>query len=109
MSREIKFRIFIGGRFHYWGFINATFIGPPSVNSEPLSYTEIMLRSEQYIGLTDKNNTEIYKNDIVRAAWHWTEPHVIMWPDDYYSLVEFSLADEIEVIGNIHETLGLLS
>ena len=113
--KEIKFRMWLGGRFHYWGFIKSRFGDDyefhaiADTNVEPLTMTEKMERSQQYTGLKDKNGTEIYEGDIVIAGYHWTKPHAIELPSDYYDFSEYSLnGEDLEVIGNICENPELI-
>ena len=63
--REIKFRVWVAGRFYEWGFIGDHFVGLPDTNMENLSIREKMGRSQQFTGLLDKNGKEIYEGDIL--------------------------------------------
>lgn len=75
MSRVIKFRqrLKSTGEFHYWGFFDdgtgCHWIGP----IENFGITEI---SQQFTGLHDDNDEEIYEGDIVQFTyWYFDGNH----------------------------------
>lgn len=116
--REIKFRLWLGGQFTYWGFVEpGSFAGLTSSNVESLTMDEMRERSEQFTGLHDKNGKEIYEGDVVR---HPNGVHPVVW-DDSLASWQMRFSDyvpdqeegsisyqDVQVIGNIHENPELL-
>jgi len=121
--REIKFRIWLGGKFYYWGFLDdghgVGFHGLPETNAESLSIPAKMGRSQQFTGLLDKYGKEIYEGDVYKyengdtykvvfSGGGFTGQEV---PDEFDS-GDFELGginnDYAEVIGNIYENPELL-
>ncbi len=105
--REIKFRLFIGGKFEYWGFLGNSFVGLPDTNIDPMTIEEKEERSQQYTGRKDKNCKEIYEGDVVSGigANEMIKKQVDMhtfcgWP--------YINANRFEIIGNIYENPELL-
>lgn len=59
--RTIKYRQYLGnGNWHYWGYLE------DGVFTHPLVSLETRSPSQQYTGLLDKNNKEIYEKNILR-------------------------------------------
>ena len=121
--REIKFRAWDGKYKKYYYMDNCDFIierDGASVFSE-FSSDRInkSWKLEQYTGLKDMNDIEIYEGDIIETRF--PDNNLVYWDDEYSmfayrhktawgnSLFELyrSLADT-EIIGNINETPELL-
>lgn len=70
---------------------------------------------QQFTGLQDKNGKDIYEGDIVRTwsgvehmgAWEFSDLFEVKW--DFKLLMELSMWDYVEVIGNIYENPELLT
>ena len=133
--REIKFRAWQGGRFNYWGFIKSRhsddyeFHAIADTNAEPLSMTEKMERSQQYIGIEDINSIEIYKGDIVEkwchcrglerlsplynkgVGYYKSLTTTVKWSEQGLNYNIYPHHDDAywEVIGNIYENKELLN
>ena len=122
MKREIKFRAWRISSKEYVGFysIGLYMFDNGEIYHGNLNVTKNYIL-EQFTGLTDKNNKEIYDGDIIRVCnnnngyfeviflnqyvggWNLKNPQ----HKDTISLGAIKQS-EIEVIGNIHESPELL-
>ena len=100
MSREIKFR----------GWNEYGMLGPFELGSVLAALPHDYI--EQYTGLKDKNDKEIYEGDIVmfyKEAFHessYTLSYEISeYKNGFYldNELELSMCRAVEIIGNIHE------
>ena len=104
MAREIKFRAFSG-----------------RIVSEPFTmetgrWEEYDLKDaegiEQYTGLKDSNDVEVFAGDIlerddIRGVVTW-EPAGFWFCTEDFGIDFYKLCYRSEVVGNIHENLGLM-
>lgn len=134
--RELKYRQWIGGEFHYWGIgVSASsFDGPASGSGrsgERIDNTHHM----QFTGLKDRNGAEIYEGDIVKwddesNGRYWRVAKVVLFPSlafkcfdcpaienssahghtfHYGNFIYKDTENHLEVIGNIYENTELLT
>ena len=125
--REIKFRAWDGMRFHYWGFVSASktlkeliFVSPHNFNP-PLAWEEVQKKCQQYTGLKDKNNKEIYEGGVYKSYTRNVDGFIqIIFEDGQFkgqygnndSNLKYILnpneAKELEEKGNIYENPELI-
>lgn len=104
--RELKFREFVNGKFHYWGFLKeGSFYGPVTPST-------IRGKHDQYTGLKDRHGKEIYEGD--RYKWK-REVGVVVYDDGGFKCKSTtncfyldSMIFDIEITGNIHENPELI-
>lgn len=118
--REIKFRVYSPDWGGYIPFENNA-----DIFSEIEAGSDGAISLEQYTGLKDKNEVEIYEGDIVliknvvdRGDGHFDDAtNFVSMIDGCWAVCESEncyeellcyICDELEVIGNIHENYELL-
>lgn len=109
--RQIKFRAW-DKKYKEW-FLRwdevPTIMTPP-LNIMEFSNEESSLILEQFTGLTDKNNKEIYEGDILNSdLFDDFDPFVMAWSEKNNGWAQYGPKDTFEVIGNIHENPELLN
>jgi len=104
--RQLKFRQWVNGRFHYWGFLEPDcFIDPINPHSS----------SQQFTGLLSKSGKEIYEGDIMSFVPvdsckfnNPYKPFQIFWHEKEARFTDVQPIDRVDVIGNIWEHPWLL-
>lgn len=121
--REIKFRARHAGIPACWvyGYYYVTADGQSRIVDNKYDYLVIAGTQEQYTGLKDRNDKEIYENDIVKHE-NTGDICIIRWHTEFASFCinkngwgyshffqEAFTHNECEVIGNLFENPELLN
>lgn len=61
----------------------------------------------QYTGRTDKNGKKIFEGDIIKAEWGYQGE--VDFDSFIYAMMESTIDDNAEIIGNIHDNPELLA
>ena len=119
--REIKFRQWHNGRMQSFGFLEDKHncVSFTCAQNNRIDKYPVM----QFTGLKDKNDVDIYEGDFLGGAWrtvyvHWCDhcksiefamhEHGCMCCSGDIHWVDAVCADNLEVIGNIHQHPELL-
>jgi len=72
MDKSLRFRIFLGGQYYFFGFIHSaggiSFVVPPAVSSQSLSLEDVERHSEQFSGHKDNTGKDIWENDVLQCV-----------------------------------------
>ena len=122
MSREIKFRVWHKPEKTMHWYLKAKFGTGTNITLEG-KFTDVEhvttktvpngdLEVMQYTGLKDKKGKDIYEGDLVTYPQIFTAPQEVKYAGGCFVVADMvvgSVADKLEVIGNIYENKELLT
>ncbi len=109
MSREIKFRIYnlIENKLLYCTYssndVLLTLNGKP-ITKDYLNYSDGDYILQEFTGLYDKNNNEIYENDLIQM-FEEGEIYEVIWRNAAFILQEINTKNKREWLGNQHRKI----